>query len=368
MRKTAVFQLQDREKGNGGTGMLRIVAADDEFLVTEGIRIMLKEINVENELADIAFDGDSAWAAVTKNQPDLLLTDIRMPGMDGLELIRRCREEYPDLLVIVISGYQDFVYAQKAIELGVIGYIDKPITPEKLEQSLRKAEDIVYRRKLDRAKDPHILKEFDSLFSALYEGSTEKMRASYEQVKGKMHEENLELDEYSRRMFVLITSIAGSYYELSKRALSDKHLPSYRNMTLFTTFSEVDQYADTIIESIIEKLKIENQGIVHDSIRNIVAYIDRHFREDVSLNRLAEMAQMNPVYLSTLFKQETGTSYVKYLTALRIEKAKQFLLDGYRVNEVCEMVGYPNYRYFCDLFKKHTGITPNEYKGTVRKH
>ena len=55
-------------------------------------------------------------------------------------------------------------------------------------------------------------------------------------------------------------------------------------------------------------------------------------------------------------------SFVKYLTGLRIQKAKEFLLEGYKVVEVSEMVGYNNYRYFCDIFKKHEGVTPNEFK------
>ena len=56
-------------------------------------------------------------------------------------------------------------------------------------------------------------------------------------------------------------------------------------------------------------------------------------------------------------------SFVKYLTGMRIEKAKGYLLDGHKVAEVSEMVGYNNYRYFCDIFKKHVGVTPSEFKG-----
>ena len=67
-------------------------------------------------------------------------------------------------------------------------------------------------------------------------------------------------------------------------------------------------------------------------------------------------------YLSVLFKNEVGTSYVKYLTNMRITQAKKLLKDGHKVNEVSEMVGYSNYRYFSDIFKKHVGLTPNEYK------
>ena len=102
-------------------------------------------------------------------------------------------------------------------------------------------------------------------------------------------------------------------------------------------------------------------------LSSIKAYLDEHYDQDIGLSELADRAGMSTAYLSVLFKTEVGTSYVKYLTDLRIKKAKKLLQDGYKVNEVSEMVGYNNYRYFCDIFKKHEGMTPNEYKGNVWK-
>lgn len=94
-------------------------------------------------------------------------------------------------------------------------------------------------------------------------------------------------------------------------------------------------------------------------------YLDEHYNQDIGLSELADRVGMSTAYLSVLFKTEVGTSYVKYLTDLRIKKAKKLLQDGYKVHEVSELVGYNNYRYFCDIFKKHEGMTPNEYKGNV---
>lgn len=130
---------------------------------------------------------------------------------------------------------------------------------------------------------------------------------------------------------------------------------------------EVDDYADYILNDIFEKLKMKEQGVVHGTVKEILRYIQENYNKDISLYQIADEAGMNAAYLSALFKGETGISYVRYLTDLRMNKAKEFLSEGYRVTEVSDMVGYHNYRYFCDVFKKSIGIMPNEYKGTVRK-
>lgn len=77
------------------------------------------------------------------------------------------------------------------------------------------------------------------------------------------------------------------------------------------------------------------------------------------------MVKMSTTYLSILFKSEVGMSYVKYLTKFRIDRVKELIWEGYKVYEVSEMVGYNNYRYFSDIFKKYTGHTPKTYKSSV---
>ncbi len=347
--------------------MLKIVAVDDEFLVVEGIKLLVGEINVECEILGYANDGLTAWEIIQHNEPDVLITDIKMPGMSGLELIKKCREKYPKMLAIVISGYQEFSYAQKAIGLGVISYVDKPITLEKLEEALRLAEDLYYKNIRKNTANPYLTHKLDELVRAQCGGKYEEMEAVYQSIKEQMHKERMKIEDYKRYMYNLVTFVVGVYYDNAKTNTAEKHFPSYRNLFILQSYDEVDQYADYIILNIINKLKLENQGVVHGTIKDLVQYIQEHYHEDISLNELAELVKMSPVYLSTLFKEELGISYVKYLTDIRLQKAKKLLADGYLVTEVSEKVGYHNYRYFCDLFKRNTGMTPNEYKGTIRK-
>src|SRR4051812_16788569 len=85
-----------------------------------------------------AEDGEEALEIFSQHEPDLILTDIKMPFMDGLELVERVKEKNPDTYFIIISGYDEFKYAQKAVKLGANDFILKPIDLEYLEQLLNK--------------------------------------------------------------------------------------------------------------------------------------------------------------------------------------------------------------------------------------
>ena len=96
-------------------------------------------------------------------------------------------------------------------------------------------------------------------------------------------------------------------------------------------------------------------------------FLENHYHKDITLQDVAARAGMNTTYFSMLFKETTGTTYIKYLTSLRIEKAKELLLDGGKVKDVSEKVGYHSYRHFTEVFKKHTGISPGLYREKQRK-
>lgn len=347
--------------------MLKIIVADDEFLVLEGIKMLLTDIRVECEIVGYASDGETAWEMVCKKEPDVLITDIKMPRRNGLELIKSCRERFPEMLFVIISGYQEFSYAQKAISMGVMNYIDKPITQDKLEQVLRTAEDIHYRNILKRKDNVYLLQKYDGIVSALNRDAYEEVQQNYENIKQHLKKENVTLKEYKRYLYIFVTLVVGIYYEGTGHDIREKHFPSYHNLHILQSYGDVDDYIDCIIMRIIHKKQAQKQGVSHKTICSLLQYIRENYSQDISLNEIARRADLSPVYLSSLFKEECGVSYVKYLTDLRMQKAKEFLMEGYLVTEVSEMVGYHNYRYFCDLFKKKNGITPGEYKGNIRK-
>lgn len=126
--------------------MLKVLIADDEEKICQ---LIIKLINWEEmglKIAATASNGIEALEQAKICKPEILITDIRMPGIDGMELIRKVKEKLPDTEIIIISGYRHFEYAQTAIRYGVRNYLLKPIKKEELRDTLQKIADI-YREK-----------------------------------------------------------------------------------------------------------------------------------------------------------------------------------------------------------------------------
>lgn len=116
--------------------MLKIFLAEDEVVVRETIKRMIPWEELGFELVGEAADGEMALPLLIRQQPDLLITDIKMPFMDGLTLARLAKKEIPGLKVVILSGYDDFNYAKQAIGIGVEDYLLKPITKNALIELL----------------------------------------------------------------------------------------------------------------------------------------------------------------------------------------------------------------------------------------
>lgn len=250
--------------------MRRLVIVDDEYIVVEGIKAIIQRTGMDIKVVGSAGNGREALETIREMQPDLVITDIRIPYLDGLSLIEECREFLPETDYIVISGYTEFEYARRALLLGVKGYIDKPVTIEKLK-------DVIDRIGTEPPKESGGLQDTLSMQQSPF-------------------------------------------------------VPQHK------------------------------EEEVHSAIKKLLAYIDENYHRDIGLTELAEMVQMNPAYLSALFKENVGESYIKYLTRIRMDRAKELLTSGMKVTEVAEKVGYSNYNYFCATFKKHTGMIPSEYR------
>lgn len=119
-----------------GGEMLKIFLAEDEVVVRETIKRMIPWEELGFELVGEAADGEMALPLLLRQQPNLLITDIKMPFMDGLTLARLAKKEIPGLKVVILSGYDDFNYAKQAIGIGVEDYLLKPITKNALIERL----------------------------------------------------------------------------------------------------------------------------------------------------------------------------------------------------------------------------------------
>lgn len=121
----------------------KVIIADDEHHICKLIHALVDWKEYGLEVVGFANDGNRAYAMCEELSPDLLITDIRMPGLGGIELIRKLYESFPDIKVIIITGYSQFLYAHQALKYRVVDYLLKPIRKEELEGALMKGLDLI---------------------------------------------------------------------------------------------------------------------------------------------------------------------------------------------------------------------------------
>ena len=150
--------------------MLNVLLADDETRTLHHLMTGVPWFQLGMEVCCTASNGSEALAFIESHPIDILITDIRMPGMDGLELCQRVRERYHDMSIILLTGYADFEYARRGIELQVTDYCLKPIDTEQLTATLRRAVRQGYGRSSSRS---------DALLDLIEEGNSQEITRTF---------------------------------------------------------------------------------------------------------------------------------------------------------------------------------------------
>lgn len=136
---------------------IRMIIVDDEPIICEGLRRTIDWSQLGVEVVDVAYDGEQALQLVQAEQVDLVLSDIRMDGMDGLELAEQLKELHPEINCIMISGYEDFEYARRAMRLGVSDYLLKPVDIEELKTVVSRVIEQIHERNESGSKEEDVL-------------------------------------------------------------------------------------------------------------------------------------------------------------------------------------------------------------------
>jgi two-component system response regulator YesN len=496
----------------------------------------------ECEIVGVAYNGLDGVKLILERQPDIVITDIRMPQANGLDMIQMLREQGCQAKFILLSGYADFEYARRGMQLGVKFYLNKPVEEEELRDCVCKVIDVILEERaklqevdelkqevnsrvmesalrdiieggsdhtvhaeelLQTARIPmnrtHFvcaLLEFESSLGELMESGLDPVLRHIDRTLGAYrgvfrfrylgaqvavvatHDRAIEYGEFVRAIQRLkdtlfrelklsVTVGIGTVkdnaagisvsFEEARHSLSYKIIKgsgvviSYPEiMTLsgkrqavpedminklesgldnmdeeacIGTIHEIFQWLEeerelnpvdlqlqclSILLSSARKLSMEQlqqndflgrnllildglsrfrtlermeawmlqmiKGIIafklehniskkKDVIAEIKDYVSQHFAESISLAELSARFFINPYYLSQLFKQKTGDTYLTFLAQTRINKSKELLeKTDLKVYEICQMVGYSDTQYFARLFEKLTGCKPSEYR------
>ncbi|MNW25978.1 Transcriptional regulatory protein DegU [compost metagenome] len=391
---------------------MNILIADDEQMIRQGIGRTLSQAWPSSQIY-AASSTEEAAMILSEHSVDIVLTDILMPGMDGLEFMRISKRKHPHLQWVVISAHSDFQYAQRAVRLGAKDYLLKPIGKKKLLECVESLADEAQAESV-RMKEGKLLRSSlgylrEAVFQRYALGlDTGKLdiqpfvenypdfhlyMVRMEPVQRKTHLEHFIIENVLSEL--LESAGHGFVVSLDRHSLLGiarlddisegprvaeqlrAHLRRYLKISFQVAHSgpheEFTRLPDVVGElrnTPLEKEAADSSACLKDSVHTIdvaLQYIRAHYTEDLSLERVASVVFLNPVYFSQLFKQKTGQGYKDYVISLRMEEAKNLLLQPQlKLADIAEKIGYNDMRHFTQVFRRKCGMTPTEYRASTK--
>lgn len=510
--------------------MFKVLIVDDDILVRVGIKSFIQWEKLGLILVGEASNGKEALELIENECPDIILLDIKMPEMDGIDLLKILNDRKVQSKVIVLSCHDEYVYVREALNLGAVDYILKlSLKQDELKNILVKTRDLLITDSLqqsvkerDGLLDDYInallekdtksyrntnTKEVNEFISALNSGSSimclvtlaqqenQKTGTAFNVVKEINKEysdaftvlnskneilmilskigSNGEISKYIERVLSTLklylnvdiaASISNSfesvdlirqaysqcvhsmsysfyfsnreviYYRDTKpfctknkffskeitdnlyRSIESKdynntcniisslfenvifkkdispyvvknclieiinifssdlrfHNLSFTDMSKISPYTrvleksniyELKQWMDNFVDDYFDFIKQISKCNVRDEIKEAKGYVLENYNQDINLSNVAKVVNMSENYFSSVFKKETGEAFIDFLNRIRIQKAKELVLNhNYKVYEICDMVGYNSVSYFSKMFKKLTGSNVIELK------
>ena len=358
---------------------INVLIVDDEKIVREGLLKYVEWDAYHMQVVATAENGEMALDIINQQEVDLVITDIYMPQVDGITLIKTLEQKKNPPLVVLISGYSDFNYAQTALRSNIVeDYILKPldfdrmdIVLSKVNQMIKSSSTSVQFPTLDdeewkvftSTSASAILKSHTKVITKLKEGNLEEaittFEASIESCKSKNRSNNF-MARFCIELAINICELA--LEDIDSLGLN-KNDP-VKEITKLSSEEEVMEYVrNLIIKAYNARSNMANENI-SPLIKAVLKYINENYNNcELSLNMISDEFNASKSYLSNKFKEEVGTNFIKYLNGLRIKKAKELLKNiSLKIYMVSEKVGYEDVRYFSRIFRKYTGYTPTEYQ------
>lgn len=352
--------------------MYKVLIADDENIERKAISIILKKNN-NFKLIGEANNGIDAVEKAKNLNPDVILMDIKMPGMDGIKATKEILKINPNAKTIILTAYDEFQYAQQAIKIGAIDYLLKPARPSDLIKSICKA--VLCKTQDALPINSKNLKTYLDINKniTLYEKIKicDKMAVKIE--VNKIIDEHLRNKSDDIKEFVIILFIKmidfisneNDFIEDKLIKLGDKFSIEICKLEDIAQIKEVIfDYIDMIFNIMInDNIKADKPSLIKEALK----YIDENYNRNITLEDVANYIHLNPQYLSRYFKKTMNMNFIDYISKLRINSSKKLLSKtDLSINSIALKVGYMDSSYFCKVFKKIEGISPHKFRKNLK--
>lgn len=389
--------------------IMNVFIVDDEFLQRELVKNTIDWQSLEMELAGEAEDGEDAWEQILQKKPDIVVMDINIPYLNGIEVSERIKDVLPETQILILTAYGEFEYAKQALSFGASSFVLKPVDPKELNRELQKCREklLLVRRQtnsLQKLQAEIRQKQKEQCLLEYISGITApRDDAGIRQTLGILPDA-----EYT----LLLLKFQGESTKLSRPDVIESLIQNSDTNYVCLQLNQIDKILllfanceeESFLRSLCDQIQVTVTGqdsicigissfyphlsdlpkayreaynacraqILKDhrtpsarkKIEAAKEFINQNYADfDLSLNLVAEAVGMNASYLSNIFKKEQGCSLSKYITTIRLEAAQKLILQYPQkpLLEIAEAVGYSDAYYFSKSFKNVYGVTPSRY-------
>jgi two-component system response regulator YesN len=396
--------------------LYRLIIVDDEEDIRDGLGEIIDWKKMGFSLVGKFEDAIDALKYIKENPVDIVLTDVNMAHMSGLELAKKISEDYPNIKVVILSGYKQFKYVKEAMYYNVISYLLKPTNLDEVEETFSKIKVNLDYEISQREKSTYLESKLEQTIDYIYDDFFNKL------FNGDFSEHHLELSKklelaeidinphcpcsiYSVNDLGENQSMIQTINKYFKKAILNFSLYPITNNNAIKVMvfvrsncrcdevnvSGINVYIDSVrlkiknLFNIELSIKLDNNydsifaladNIASESafnsndisknselILNAKKYIDENYFNEITLYDVANFIHISGEYLSRLFKKETGDNFIEYLKKVRINQAMELLKDrNSKLDDVCFKVGYKSTKYFVKIFSQYSGMSISEYR------
>lgn len=343
--------------------MFKVLLVDDEELERKVLCFTMQNSGLPIQIVGEASNGREALALVHQTVPDLIIMDIKMPGINGIEATRQIKAHYPAMEVIILTAYGKFSYSQQAIKAQATDYLLKPIQPQQLIEAVKQALDRLSRKNFHPGPPLNLTGLEEHVKAADLEEAKREFTLLLEQLSNtEPNPVTAQLDSFRLRVLVIVSqAVLSAGADPNKVSALEHELA--QGLSHLSSFASLKAWGESMLEKCISLLTKNYSFNDQTLVRKAIDYIERNYTKEISLDLVAAHVHLSTAYLSRIFNKKAGTSFSEFLTQVRLKEAKRRLrTSNETIDQIAEATGFSSNSYFSAVFKKHEGVTPSEYR------
>jgi two-component system response regulator YesN len=342
----------------------KLILVDDEPWALMGLAELLDWSRLGFDIVAQCTDSREALELIIRLKPDAVCTDIRMPDLSGIELIKEAKQQGSEAEFVLISSYQDFNAAQKAIKLEVCQYLLKPYNEDEVQETACLLKDRLRKRSKAVLFNIHDNLSYSHEQQAFLKKTIEKYPffCVYFSDQPKV---DIVGNRNVSAVSVEVKNIPTAYI-ITVRDTDGKSLTELLHLEngvgLSTLHSDTREFGEALKEA-QHSLNYNFTYVPNQTVSEIQKFICEKLIQSFSLKEVSDRYHFTETYLCNIFKKHTDQTFVGFLHMARINYAARLIRQTNEdLQSIADKLGYDNYGYFSKRFKKQLGISPNDYK------